>query len=296
MTTKRTAVRLLGAAMMTLAIAPWVGGSTAHAATVSVFLDAKWNGTSSADAGLTRSGCTYTELTVAHSGTGWHFVLPGGTGLSSFSANFASAGTLTVTTTDTAVGAVVQDGKGAVVYTPTADTLVGLAAFSGRAGQGTAETAGNNDMQLSHICDDDRPTTTPPTTTTSAPATTTTSAPATTTTSAPATTTTSAPGTTTTSAAATTTTAAAAATTSTSGVSVLPTKVEATESAAEETEVAVAVEGTKTGGGGALAATGSGLPLGLALAISLGLLLGGVALLTVPGKLALERGRHRRRH
>ncbi|HEX6935683.1 MAG TPA: hypothetical protein VF227_04105 [Actinomycetes bacterium] len=59
--------------------------------------------------------------------------------------------------------------------------------------------------------------------------------------------------------------------------------------------MAVAVEGTKTGGG-QLAATGSGLSVGMALAVSLGLLLGGAALLAVPGRLAVERGRHRRRH
>jgi hypothetical protein len=81
-----------------------------------------------------------------------------------------------------------------------------------------------------------------------------------------------------------------AATTVTAEVSVLPTKVGVTD---EETEAAVAVEGTMTGSD-ALAATGSSLPLGVTLALSLGLLLGGAALLLVPGRLAIEVGRHRR--
>ena len=87
---------------------------------------------------------------MVHTGTGWHFVLPGGTGLTSFTANFQTAGAVTVTTTETATGVIVQDGKGAVIYTNTADTLVDGA--GGYPGQGTAATAGNNDMQLSHIC------------------------------------------------------------------------------------------------------------------------------------------------
>lgn len=124
-----------------------------------------------------------------------------------------------------------------------------------------------------------------PTTTTTPPETTTTTA----TTSAPATTTTSAPATTTTSAPATT---SVAATTASTEVSVLPVKIEATD---EETEAVTAVEGTKTGSD-ALAATGFGLPLGMTLALSFGLLLGGAALLLVPGRLAIETGRHRRRH
>ncbi|HEU4911713.1 MAG TPA: hypothetical protein VFV76_07445 [Actinomycetes bacterium] len=277
MQTKSTMRRVLGAVMITVAIAPWVGGTAAQAA-VTVLLAEKWNNTSSTNESLDRSGCQYTELVVSHAGVGWHFVLPGGSGLTSFSANFQSAGTITVTTTDTANGAIVQGGKGAVIFTPSDDTLVGIAAFSGRAGQGTAATSGNNDMQLSHICNDGLPTVT-----TSAPATTTTSAPATTTTSAPAT----VPVAGTTSAVETT-----------AETSVLSTKVGTTTDDSQTPEATVSVRGVKTGGGGdVLADTGfGGLPLGMALAVSLGLLLGGATLLLVPGRVTVERSKHRRRH
>ena len=83
-----------------------------------------------------------------------------------------------------------------------------------------------------------------------------------------------------------------AATTATAEISVLPVKIGASD---EETEASTAVQGTKSGSD-ALAATGFGLPLGMTLALSFGLLLGGAALLFVPGRLALETGRHRRRH
>ena len=285
MTTKRTAVRLLGAAMMTLAIAPWVGGGSASAITKAA-----------ADISVKDSQVPTTAEDVANQQTDcpgfveggafdvWHFVLDGNThDFVELTAEF-STGNVTITSfgPPSAKHAYVQTPAGSVLNDAYADV--------------TPNTNLPGDFQLSHVCVGTPPTTTsaPATTTTSAPATTTTTA----TTSAPVTTTTtattSAPATTTTGSA-TTTTAAAAATTATSGASVLPTKVEASESAAEGTEVAVAVEGTKTGGG-QLAATGSGLSVGMALAVSLGLLLGGAALLAVPGRLAVERGRHRRRH
>lgn len=263
MTTKRTAVRLLGAAMMTLAIAPWVGGGAASAAPPSEDCPA---GTTAVAKYNVSGGAYVAEFggdVVTVSGT-----TAGGTFTSAvpISDVFVKGGT---------------DGK-----VDHYDPSVTAGSFDNT----TLINDGGQTPAISHVtfC------TGSTSTTSSAPATTTTTA----TTSAPATTTvtTSAPATTTTTGAATTSAAAAAAaTTATSGASVLPTKVEASESAAEETEVAVAVEGTKTGGG-QLAATGSGLSVGMALAVSLGLLLGGAALLAVPGRLAVERGRHRRRH
>ena len=243
MKVKNTALRLAGAAMIAVALAPWVGGAAANAA-VTVYLDAKWNGTNSATSTVVQADCAYDEVHLTHAGQGWHFVLPGGSGLTSFTASFQTAGLVTVTTTETASGVIVQDGKGAVVYTPTADVLV--AAFNGHAGQGTAESA-PNEMQLSHLCTGSTPTPTPtPTPSTS-------SAPATT----PATVTT------------------------TPAASVLPTKASASPE--------VSVKGTKT----VLPHTGSGVKVGLLLATSLALLLGGGAMMMLPG-LAPARGKRRR--
>jgi hypothetical protein len=238
--------------MMAVALAPWVGGVAAQAA-VTVHLDKKWIGTSSTTETVVHADCSYAELTATHTGTGWHFVLPGGDGLTTFTAYFQSAGALTVTTTETATGVVVQGGKGAVIYTPTDDTLV--AGPSTYPGDGEAADAGTGDMQLSHIC------TGTPVETTSAPVTTT--APATT--SAPVTT---------------------PATVTTPPASVLATTAKASP--------AVSVKGTKAGTvKSVLPHTGSGLPVGVLLGTSLALLLGGGALMMLPG-LAPARGKRRR--
>jgi hypothetical protein len=247
MKVKNTALRLAGAAMMAVALAPWVGGAAAQAA-VTVHLDKKWIGTSSTDANLVHDDCSYEELTATHTGTGWHFVLPSGGGLTTFTAYFQSAGALTVTTTETATGVIVQGGMGAVIYTPTDDTLV--AGASTYPGDGLAADAGNNNMQLSHICTGSTPTPTPTPSTSTSVATT------------PATVTT------------------------TPAASVLPTKASASP--------AVSVKGTKAGTVKAvLPHTGSGVPVGLLLATSLALLLGGGALMMLPG-LAPARGKRRR--
>jgi hypothetical protein len=249
MKVKNTALRLAGAAMIAVALAPWVGGAAANAA-VTVYLDKKWTGTNSATSNVSQAGCAYAEVQQAHAGQGWHFVLPGGDGLTTFTANFQTAGQVTVTTTETAAGVIVQGGSGAVIYTPTDDVLVALAAFADHAGQGSAASAGNNDMQLSHLCNGEAtPTPTPtPSTSTTTPAT-------------------------------VTTTPATVATTP--AASVLPTKA----SAAPE----VSVKGTKT----VLPHTGSGVKVSLLLATALALLLGGGALMMLPG-LAPARGKRRR--
>jgi hypothetical protein len=246
MNVKNTALRLAGAAMIAVALAPWVGGAAANAA-VTVNLDDKWIGTNSATSTVSQAGCAYAEVQMTHDGQGWHFVLPGGSGLSEFTASFQSAGLVTVTTTETAKGVIVQGGKGAVVYTPTDDVLVASAAVGGHAGQGTA-LSGPNPMQLSHLCNGEATPTETPTPSVSTSST-------------------------------VVTTPATVATTP--AASVLPTKA----SAAPE----VSVKGTKT----VLPHTGSGVKVSLLLATSLALLLGGGALMMLPG-LAPARGKRRR--
>jgi hypothetical protein len=152
MQVRKAVLRAAGAAMVICAVAPWIGAGSASAS-VTVFVAAKWNGTDSATTtAVPSAGCDYTEIKTTHTGQGWHFVLPGGGGLTSFSANFATAGTITVTTTETAAGVIVQGGKGAVVFTPSDDVLTNTAAFANHPGTGTAASAGSNDMQLSHLC------------------------------------------------------------------------------------------------------------------------------------------------
>jgi hypothetical protein len=149
---RSTMMRLAGAGMIAVAVVPWLGGGSASAA-VNVYVAAKWNGTDSATSNVSQAGCDYAEVTdIAHHSQGWHFVLPGGSGLTTFSANFQSAGKVTVTTTDSVRGVIVQGGKGAVVFTNGDDVLLNSADFANHPGQGSAATAGNNDMQLSHLC------------------------------------------------------------------------------------------------------------------------------------------------
>ena len=128
----------------------------APAATTSPFLDDKWNGTSDTD-DVTHTGCNYAAIKQSHSGIGWHFVLGGDNAdLSAFTANFEDDGEITVTTTETASGVIVQGGKGAVIYTSSHDTLEGLAKWNdangNHAGKGTNATATSHYLQLSHIC------------------------------------------------------------------------------------------------------------------------------------------------
>jgi hypothetical protein len=302
MTTKTTLVRLVGAAMMTLAIAPWLGAGTASAAPEN-----------DADCSTRPAGVpAHATCVLLDENTGNNAALHGETWAWRDADNdlHVSAFPLdALSGTDPVQLCVTESGPYDASF-----KCLGNSEDRVYFGSDLVLVIDLDPLGISptdpvyysiHVNQDGRttvssgtgggiPTTTsaPATTTTSAPATTTTSAPATTTTSAPATTTTSAPATTTTSAPATTTTTApvVAATTVTAEVSVLPTKVGVTD---EETEAAVAVEGTKTGSD-ALAATGSSLPLGVTLALSLGLLLGGAALLLVPGRLAIEVGRHRR--
>jgi hypothetical protein len=263
----RSVSRITGGALLAAALVPWALAGTASAA-VTVYVDAKWDGTNSATVDITHAACDYTELAgVTHDGVGWHFVLPGGTGLTEFSANFADAGVITVTTTNTADGAVVQDGKGAVVYTPGDDVLESISDFADHPGQGSAATAGENDMQLSHLCTGETPpVTTPPETT---PVTTT-----------PVTTT------------PVTTTPVSTPPESTPPETIITTTAPETvpTTAPVTSSVSPSVLGTKTG----LPVTGNRLPLLSVIAISAALVLAGLALLALPGHVAVER--HRRKH
>lgn len=74
---------------------------------------------------------------------GWHFVLPGGEAtFVTLTATFETAGEVTLPGPD---GMFVQDGKGAVIYTATDDTLTGaVATIDGTTPQG--------DFVLSHTC------------------------------------------------------------------------------------------------------------------------------------------------
>jgi len=265
---RSTMMRLAGAGMIAVAVAPWLGGASASAA-VNVYVDAKWNGTDSATSTVSQAGCAYAEVTaIPHNSQGWHFVLPGGSGLTTFTANFQTAGKVTVTTTDSAAGVIVQGGKGAVVFTNGDDVLVNSAAFANHPGQGSAATAGTNDMQLSHLCND-TPTppeeSTPPAST--PPQTTPVTTPATTPVTTPATTPATTP---------VTTTAA-----STPATSVLPTKVANSPKTSVEA-VKVPRELPHTGGSDLL---------GLG-AVSVGLLLLGGALFAAPN-LAVQRSDRR---
>ncbi len=257
---RSTMMRLAGAGMIAVAVVPWLGGASASAA-VTVYVDAKWNGTDSATSTVTQAGCAYDEVTdITHNSQGWHFVLPGGSGLTTFTANFQTAGQVTVTTTDTVNGVIVQGGKGAVVFTDGADVLLSTAAFANHPGQGTAATAGNSDMQLSHLCND---TPTPPEESTPPASTPPQTTPVTTPVTTPATTPVTTPA------------------ASTPATSVLPTKVANSPKTSVEA-VKVPRELPHTGGSDLL---------GLG-AVSVGLLLLGGALFAAPN-LALQRSNRR---
>jgi hypothetical protein len=80
--------------------------------------------------------CSYQELASRTPPMyGWHFVLPGGTAtFDTLTAHFATAGDVSLPGPD---GGFVQDGKGAVVYTSTDDTLTGaVATIEGSTPQG----------------------------------------------------------------------------------------------------------------------------------------------------------------
>lgn len=87
--------------------------------------------------------CAFPGLATQTTQWGWHFVLPGGEAtFVSLTAEFEDAGTVTLPGSD---GAFVQDGKGAVIWTATDDTLLAAeATIEGSTPQG--------DFVLSHTC------------------------------------------------------------------------------------------------------------------------------------------------
>jgi hypothetical protein len=241
MKVKNTALRLAGAAMIAVAMAPWVGGSTASAtapATFNATIKQSQVPTTAANVENQQTDCP--NWAVGDPEDSFHFVTDGGFTFVSLTVEF-STGTITTTTFGP------PDASHAYVEAPAGATLVNAWATLDPAPEPGTPGA---DFQLSHVCVG-----TPVVTTSAPPSSTpvTSSAPATT----PATVTT------------------------TPAASVLPTKASATPE--------VSVKGTKA----VLPHTGSGVKVSLLLATSLALLLGGGALMMLPG-LAPARGKRRR--
>ena len=238
MKVKNTALRLAGVAMVAVALAPWVGGSTASAtapATYNSMVKQSQVPVTAANFGSQSTDCP--DWTAGGGTDSFHFVADAQLVFDSITVEF-STGTVTAT----------PHSKHAYISAPAGATLVNAwATLSPAPAEGPAA-----DFQLSHVCVGTPVTTTTPATETTTPATVTTT---------PAT------------------------------VVSTPASVLATTAKASP---AVSVKGTKAGTVKAvLPHTGSGLPVGVLLAASLGLLLGGGALMMLPG-LAPARGKRRR--
>jgi hypothetical protein len=240
MNVKNTALRLAGAAMIAVAMAPWVGGSTASATAPATFnATVKQDQVPVTAANFPNQQTDCPDWAVGDPNDSFHFVTDAGFNFVSLTVEF-STGTVTTTTFGP------PDAKHAYVEAPAGATLVNAWATLDPAPEPGSPGA---DFQLSHVCvGTPVPTTTPPSTPPTTPATVTTT---------PATVTT------------------------TPAASVLPTKASATPE--------VSVKGTKA----VLPHTGSGLPVGVLLGTSFALLLGGGALMMVPG-LAPARGKRRK--
>jgi hypothetical protein len=240
MNVKNTALRLAGAAMIAVAMAPWFGGSPASAtapATFNATVKQEQVPTTAADVENKQTDCP--NWAVGDPNDSFHFVTDGGFTFVSLTVEF-STGTVTTTTFGP------PDASHAYVEAPAGATLVNAWATLDPAPEPGTPGA---DFQLSHVCvGTPVPSTTPPTTPPTTPATVTTTP---------------------------------AAVTTTPAASVLPTKASATPE--------VSVKGTKT----VLPHTGSGVKVSLLLATSLALLLGGGAMMMLPG-LAPARGKRRK--
>jgi hypothetical protein len=239
MNVKNTALRLAGAAMIAVAMAPWVGGSAASAAAPATFnATVKQDQVPTTAANVENKQTDCPNWAVGDPEDSFHFVTDGGFNFVSLTVEF-STGTVTTTTFGP------PDASHAYVEAPAGATLVNAWATLDPAPEPGTPGA---DFQLSHVCVG-----TPVTSSSPPPSSTpvTSSAPATT----PVAT--------------------------TPAASVLPTKASSTPE--------VSVKGTKT----VLPHTGSGLPVGVLLGTSLALLLGGGALMMLPG-LAPARGKRRR--
>jgi hypothetical protein len=241
MNVKNTALRLAGAALVAVALAPWVGGSSASATAPATFnATVKQDQVPVTAANFPNQQTDCPDWAVGDPNDSFHFVTDAGFDFVSLTVEF-STGTVTTTTFGP------PDAKHAYVQAPAGATLVNAWATLDPAPEPGSPGA---DFQLSHVCVG-----TPVTSSSPPPSSTpvTSSAPVTT----PATVTT------------------------TPAASVLPTKASASPE--------VSVKGTKT----VLPHTGSGIKVGLLLATSLALLLGGGAMMMLPG-LAPARGKRRR--
>jgi len=250
MNVKNTALRLAGVALVAVALAPWVGGSTASATAPANFnamvKQSQVPVTAANFPGSHLTDCP--DWTAGGSKDSFHFVADSAFDFVSLTVEF-STGTVTTTTFGP------PDAKHAYVQAPAGATLVNAWATLTPVPDPESPAA---DFQLSHVCVG-----TPVTTTSAPPTVDQHSNPVTTT--------------------AVVTTPAVV--TTTASAAVLPTKA---------STPAVSVKGTKAGTvKSVLPHTGSGLPVGLLLATSLALLLGGGALMMLPG-LAPARGKRRR--
>jgi hypothetical protein len=246
MNVKNTALRLAGVAMVAVALAPWVGGSTASATAPATFnAMVKQDQVPVTAANFPGSHLTdCPDWTAASGKDSFHFVADSAFDFVSLTVEF-STGTVTTTTFGP------PDAKHAYVQAPAGATLVNAWATLTPVPDPESPAA---DFQLSHVCVG-----TPVTSSSPPPS------------SKPVTTT------------AVVTTPAVV--TTTASAAVLPTKA---------STPAVSVKGTKAGTVKAvLPHTGSGLPVGVLLGASLALLLGGGALMMLPG-LAPARGKRRR--
>jgi hypothetical protein len=235
MNVKNTALRLAGVAMVAVALAPWVGGSTASAtapATYNAMVKQDQVPVTAANFGTKATDCP--NWTAGGATDSFHFVTDGSENFVSITVEF-STGTVTATPGD----------KHAYISAPAGATLNNAWATLDPVPAAGSPAA---DFQLSHVCVG-----TPVTSSSPPPS----------------------------SKAATT-----PATVASTPASVLATTAKAAP--------AVSVEGTKAGTVKAvLPHTGSGLPVGVLLATSLALLLGGGALMMLPG-LAPARGKRRK--
>jgi hypothetical protein len=249
MKVKNTALRLAGAAMIAVALAPWVGGSSASATAPAIYnamVKQDQVPVTAANFGSKATDCP--NWTAGGSTDSFHFVADAQLIFVSITVEF-STGTVTAAPND----------KHAYISAPAGATLVNAwATLSPAPAEGPAA-----DFQLSHVCVGTPVTTTTPPTT---PATVTTTP-------------------------ATVTTTPATVTTTPATVTTTPASVLATTAKASP---AVSVKGTKAGTVKAvLPHTGSGVKVSLLLATSLALLLGGGAMMMLPG-LAPARGKRRR--
>jgi len=242
---KNTALRLAGAAMVAIALAPWVGGSSASAAAPETFnatVKQDQVPTTAADVENQQTDCP--NWAVGDAQDSFHFVTDAQYKFTSLTVEF-STGTVTLTTGQFGP----PDDGHAYVEAPAGATLVNAWATLDPVPAAGSPAA---DFQLSHVCVGTPVTTTTPATVTTTPATVTTTP----------------------------------ATVTTTPASVLATTAKASP--------AVSVKGTKAGTvKSVLPHTGSGLPVGVLLGTSLALLLGGGALMMLPG-LAPARGKRRR--